>query len=170
MDYYEGKLYVYSKETLSVFNLIDKSWDNHRFEMCINESLSDYSQCIYNNSLYLIPGWHVELEEASRKIFRIELSDSDYNACELIDLKQDKEADDKLKGYSCKDNQVYLFGGSNKAGYSNNLSLLDLSEKDLEFQILSRRINVPTARKGHAMEAYDDKLYIFGGVDGNGNE
>jgi hypothetical protein len=65
---------------------------------------------------------------------------------------------------------VYLFGGSNKAGYSNNLSLLDLSEKDLEFQILSRRINVPTARKGHAMEAYDDKLYIFGGVDGDGNE
>jgi hypothetical protein len=28
-------------------------------------------------------------------------------------------------------------------------------------------MNILTARKGHAMEAYDDKLYIFGGVDAN---
>jgi hypothetical protein len=61
-----------------------------------------------------------------------------------------------------------VFGGSSVYdGYFNNLSILDLSQQDLEFKVFNQAMNVPTARKGHAMEAYDDKLYIFGGVDGN---
>ena len=63
---------------------------------------------------------------------------------------------------------MYLFGGSSVYdGYFNNLSILDLSQEDLKFEVLNKAMNVPTARRGHAMQAYDDKLYIFGGVDGD---
>jgi hypothetical protein len=66
------------------------------------------------------------------------------------------------------DNLVYPFGGgSNDNGNFNHLSILNLSISSLEFQIVNKAMNVTTFRKGHAIEAYNDKFYMFGGFDGN---
>jgi hypothetical protein len=112
-------------------------------------------------------GWDSSIAGKSEKIFRIDLS-NDNSEFEEITISNQKNVAEWLFGYDCKDNLVYLFGGGSlDDGYFNNLSILDLSQKELEFKFLNQDMNVPTARKGHAMEAYDDKLYIFGGVDGN---
>jgi hypothetical protein len=65
---------------------------------------------------------------------------------------------------------VFVFGGETFGrGNYNSLSVLNLDHSKLEFQNLSDKLTVPTARRGHAMEVYNDKLYIFGGVDISGN-
>ena len=125
--------------------------------------LIDYAQCIYNDALYLIMGWDDNIFGASEKIYRIDLFNDRYDS-QQISISNEGIADYTF-GYDCKDNLVYLFGGDSDSGYFNNLSILDLSQQDLEFKVFNKAMNVPTARKGHAMEAYDDKLYIFGGVD-----
>jgi N-acetylneuraminic acid mutarotase len=64
---------------------------------------------------------------------------------------------------------LFQFGGGTTDGEFNNLYVLDLSFQHLEFENLSEHLKVPTARKGHDMETYNDKLYIFGGVDSKKN-
>jgi hypothetical protein len=111
-------------------------------------------------------GWDDNIEETSFFIYKIDLSYENYSA-EQIPISNEGVAE-WLFGYDCVNNRVYLFGGgSNADGFFNSLSILDLSQSKLEFQLLNEDMNVPTARKGHAMEAYNDKIYIFGGVDGN---
>jgi hypothetical protein len=95
-----------------------------------------------------------------------DLSKDNYEAEEIPIYN--KGVAEFLFGYDCVDNLVYLFGGgSNNDGYFNNLSIIDLSQNELKFQLFNTAIDVPTARRAHAVEAYNDKLYIFGGVDGN---
>ncbi len=125
-----------------------------------------HNQCIYEDSLYLIMGLDIISYRQSTTIYKIDLSNEIY---ELQEISISKEGmAEYTSGYDCIDNQVYIFGGDSLYdGYFNNLSILDLSSQDLEFQIITKNMNVPTARRGHAMQAYNDKLYIFGGVDGN---
>jgi N-acetylneuraminic acid mutarotase len=164
MDYYKGSLYFYSGEFLYIYSLKDNIWTSRMPLGKEYTMLIAYAQCVYNDALYLILGWDDNIGGASEKIYRIDLS-SDKNEFEEIFISNEGIADYTF-GYDCKDNLVYLFGGSSvDYGYFNNLSILDLSQQDLEFKVFNKAMNVPTARKGHAMQAYDDKLYIFGGVD-----
>jgi hypothetical protein len=166
MSYYNGSLYIYARNLLYIYDLNSNEWTNR---MPLGKEytwLIDYAQCIYEGVLYLIMGWDDSINGASEKIFSIDLSNNSYGFEEII--ISDKGIAEFTFGYDCKDNLVYLFGGSSVYnGYFNNISILDLSQKDFRFNLLNESINVPTARRGHAMEAYDDRLYIFGGVDGN---
>jgi hypothetical protein len=164
MDYYKGSLYIYSIDLLYIYDLNANVWTSRKPLGKEYTILIDYAQCIYNDALYLILGWDDNIGGASEKIYRIDLS-SDKNEFEEILVSKEVIAEYTF-GYDCKNNLGYLFGGgSDYNGYSNNFSVLDLSQQDLEFKVFNQAMNVPTARKGHAMEAYDDKLYIFGGVD-----
>lgn len=62
-----------------------------------------------------------------------------------------------------------MFGGDSWAGFYNSLVTLDLDNITSQFNILSRTMETPSPRRGHAMEAYNDELYIFGGVDRYGD-
>ena len=166
MDYYKGSLYIYSEDLLYIYNLYDNTWTNLKDLGKESTKLIDYAQCIYGDVLYLIMGWSDSVGDASRKIYSINLSNYSYEFQE-ISVPNEGSAE-FLFGYDYKYNLVYLFGGgSTDNGYFNNLSILDLSQLHYKFKILNEDMNTPTARKGHAMEAYNDKIYIFGGVDGN---
>jgi hypothetical protein len=164
MSYYKGSLYIYSIDLLYIYDLNANVWTSRKPLGKEYTILMDYAQCVYNDTLYLILGWDNYIPGSSEKIYRIDLS-SDRNEFEEILVSKEGIAEYTF-GYGCKNNLVYLFGGdSTYDGYSNNLSILDLSKQDLEFKVFNQAMNVPTARKGHAMQAYDDRLYIFGGVD-----
>jgi hypothetical protein len=157
ITYYDGSLYTHVKDHMYIYNLNTSSWTS-----IIPKGESDFdiyfhNQCIYEGSLYLIKGID---------IYKIDLSNHRY---EVQEISIPKEGMAELSsGYDCVENQVYIFGGDSVSnGFFNTLSIIDLSSQNLEFQILTNNMNVPTARRGHAMEAYNDKLYIFGGVDGN---
>jgi hypothetical protein len=164
MSYYKGSLYIYSIDLLYIYDLNANVWSTRMPLGKEYTILFDYAQCIYDGALYLIFGWDDNIVGASDKIYRIDLS-SDRNEFEEIFISIEGIA--KLTfGYGCNNNLVYLFGGNSVYdGYFNNFSVLDLSQKELELKFFNKAMNVPTARKGHVMEVYDDKLYIFGGVD-----
>jgi hypothetical protein len=112
-------------------------------------------------------GWDDIIVNSSFYIYKIDLSNENYNTEEIP--ISNKGVAELLFGYDCVDNLIYLFGGgTNLDGFINSFSIIDLSQPKLEFQILSNPMDVPTGRRGHAMEAYNDILYIFGGVDSNG--
>ncbi len=149
------------------YSLIQNTWTNKVSLSQRKTKLLDYSQCLYGGNLYLIMGWDNLLVSATHSILKINLSNENYEVHEVP--ISNKGVAEWTFGYTCVDNLVYQFGGgSTEEGYFNNLSILDLDKPKLEFQILNENMNVPRARRGHAMEIYDDKIYIFGGVDSNG--
>ncbi len=151
---------------MQIYNLDTNVWTKVTLEGTPNSIKGDYINCVYNDNLYLIMGWGDGTIDESKMIYKISLSNDDFKL-QMIHISNEGMAD-WVYGYTCKDNLAYIFGGgSNINGYFNNLSILDLSLESLEFQTLSANTNVPTARRAHAMEAYNDKLYIFGGVDSN---
>jgi hypothetical protein len=166
MDYYDGSFYIFESGSIYIYNLESNLWTQSISSGMSNVVLEDYPQCIYEGSLYLVLGWDDVIKGGSNKIYKIDLSDKDFKG-EQITIPYEGIAE-SLFGYSCKGNLLYLFGGnSDFYGYSNNLAILDLSRPELEFKILSKVLNIPSARKAHAMEAYNNKLYIFGGMDAN---
>lgn len=130
-------------------------------------NVTDNSLCRYKDDLYSILGWDTTIEIPIYSIYKINLSSGTYQMEEISIAKEDMA--EWSFGYDCKDSMMYLFGGGSLAGYYNTLAELDLSQSVLQFKIVSEPMNVPTARRGHAMEAYDDKLYLFGGIDKYGN-
>jgi hypothetical protein len=167
MNYYDSSLLIYSEEVLYSYSLITNTW-THKVSLSQRKTqLIDYSQCIYKDTLYLIMGWDNLLASATHSIFKINLKNENYEVNE-VPISNEGVAE-WLFGYNCVDNIVYQFGGgSTEEGYFNSLFIFDLDQTIPEFKILNENKNVPRARRGHGMEIYDDKIYIFGGVDSNG--
>jgi hypothetical protein len=164
MDYYKGSLYINRKNYLYIYNLETNLWTQEKSFKDGNIDLSEYIQCVYNDNMYLILGWEEVSYASSNQVYKIDLSSERYELVKMSVLKEGIPG--YAFGYDCDDNLVFQFAGDTIAdGDFNNLSVLDLFLQDLEFENLSERLEVPTARKGHAMEAYDDKLYIFGGIN-----
>jgi N-acetylneuraminic acid mutarotase len=55
-------------------------------------------------------------------------------------------------------------------GNLNTLSVIDLDKYPLEYINLSKNLSTPTPRSNHGMEVYDNSLYIFGGVNNEGDQ
>jgi hypothetical protein len=72
-------------------------------------------------------------------------------------------------GYLCKDNLIYILGGAYLQGNLNSLAVIDLNIRELRVSPLSKNHSIPIERGGHAMEVYNDELYLVGGKDTQGN-
>jgi hypothetical protein len=167
MDYHKGSFIINYNDILYMYNLDKSTWTQKAISGKRKTNLTDYTQCLYKDTLYMIMGWDILEELPSSSIFKINLSNENYEAKEIPITN--KDIAEWTLGYKCRDSFVYLFGGgSHMDGHFNSLSKLDLSQPELKFEILNTNMKVPTARQGHAMEVYNDKLYIFGGVDSNG--
>ena len=140
---------------MHIYNLGTNSWTETEASM---ESFSFFAVgCLYGDHLYVIEG---------DTTVKMSLSNDDFNF-EEIHISNEVKVNYEI-AYTCIDNLVYIFGGdSMDKGYSNQLLLVDLSSQELEYVTKSGDMNVPTGRRAHAMEAYDDQLYIFGGVGSN---
>jgi hypothetical protein len=166
MDYYNGSFIIHHNDILYIYSLDKSTWTQKEMPGKIETNLTYYTQCLYKDTLYLIMGWDALENKGSYSIFKIDLSNENYEAQEIPVSNIDIAG--WALGYKCKDNLVYLFGGGSLLdGYFNSLSILDLAKPELKFEILNTNMKVPKARQGHAMEVYDDKIYIFGGVDSN---
>ena len=73
-------------------------------------------------------------------------------------------------GYKCSGNTVYIFGGNSFAEFSNQLMKFEFITKTQAVRNFSRGMTVPTSRQGHAMEVFNDNLYILGGKNKEGND
>jgi hypothetical protein len=168
MEYNEGSLYLFVGATVFIYNLNSEIWSKIETSNNVLDTIEDSAQCFYKEKLYTFMGWDNITGEEIYSIYIMDLSNDKYEFKEqVIDLQY--IAEDSF-GYTCKDGILYMFGGYTHAGFSNSLAILDLNQSNLKFEVLSKPINVPTPRRGHAMEVYDDKLYIFGGVDTYGKK
>lgn len=168
MEYYNGSLYLFKGAIVFVYDLYSESWSKIETSNQVMDRIILSAQCFYEEKLYTFMGFNHLTVTQNFSIYIMDLSNDKYEMKEhLIDLQY--IALDSF-GYSCKDGTLYLFGGLTASGYSNSLAILDLKRTNLKFEVLSKPINVPTPRRGHAMEVYDDQLYIFGGVDADGKK
>lgn len=168
MEYHDGSLYLFVGATVFIYDLNTEIWSKIETSNQVIDTIVDSAQCFYKEKLYTFMGWDTITGDEIYSIYIMDLSNDKYEVKEVvIDLKY--IAEDSF-GYTCKQGFVYMFGGYTYDGFSNSLAILDLNQSNLKFEVLSKPISVPTPRRGHAMEVYDDKLYIFGGVDTDGNK
>lgn len=167
MDYYNGSLYLFTGTFIYKYDLETGFWIANELSGIKLNSISDNAICMNDGYLYSIAGWDRELKVPIYSIYKTNLSSETYEIQE-ISIEKVNIAE-WSSGYVCKDNLMYVFGGGSLTGYYNNLSVLDLNQSLPKLTELSKQIKIPTARLGHGMEVYNDDLYIFGGLDKDGN-
>jgi N-acetylneuraminic acid mutarotase len=123
--------------------------------------------CVYEESLFLINGYNPRIGDFTNKIYRINLESEDQ-IWENIYIEESNQPAGN-SGYFCDKDKLYLFGGVHSGGVTNHLLNISLSSSKKNVVELSKKMITPIARYGHGMVAYDDKLYIFGGIDKEGN-
>jgi hypothetical protein len=170
MKYYNQSFYIwgdsvsYNKPPLYQYEIATGIWTRvqplgDEVGMAVN-----YGLCIYNHKLYSILGsW-----DLSNSVIEINLKSENYEL-ERTWIDRTGMGDTGL-GYYCDENMIYLFGGTTDSGHLNTLSVLDLDKHPLQFKFLSKNMKLPSARRGHAMQVYDDKLYIYGGITDSGSK
>lgn len=127
-----------------------------------DKKMSIYSNCnlcFYNDHLYSFIG-----DTQGQLIYKIKLEDESYILEENLLDRDEIGLSGNSYGYACKNNLMYIFGGVSVGGYYNSLALLDFDQYPLKFSQLSKLMYIPTARRGHAMEVYNNNLYIYGGI------
>ncbi len=123
-----------------------------------------YALCIYNNQLYSVLGAF----EPAQSVIKIDLASQNYNLeRNWIDTR---DMGDTGMGYYCDANLIYMFGGNAGNEDHNSLTVLDFEKYPFQFKFLSKDMKLPSARRGHAMEVYDDRLYIYGGTSDSGSK
>jgi N-acetylneuraminic acid mutarotase len=168
MEYYSGSLYLFVGSTVFIYDLKLENWSKVETSNEVLDGITLSAQCFYKQRLYNFIGWNYLTGYEISSMYMMDLSNDKYEVKELL-INIQYIALDSF-GYTCINGTLYLFGGYTENGYSNSLAVLDLNQSNLKLEILSKDMNVPTPRRGHAMEVYDDQLYIFGGADGDGNK
>jgi hypothetical protein len=167
MEYYNGSLYLFIGSTVFIYNLNSENWSKIETSHEVIDGVIDSAQCFYEQKLYTVKGWDDINGIYNSYMYVMDLSNDEYEMSKLvIDLDSIASAG---YGHICNQGILYIFGGYTDYGYSNSLAILDFNLSNLKLELLSKDMNVPTPRLGHAMQVYDDKLYIFGGVDGEGD-
>lgn len=148
-----------------VFNIQEQYWSVLDIKGTQLEASLVYGFCGYEDSLYVMNGFDRQKVVGYKAINKLNLNKLEW---ERYDVQEDEMAFGAF-GYVCDGSMIYLFGGFENEETYNNIWSIDLSQNKLKWNMLGRRIKVPTARSGHAMQVYDDKLFIFGGQDKYGN-
>jgi N-acetylneuraminic acid mutarotase len=168
MEYYNGSLYLFAGSTIFIYDLNMENWSKIETSNEVLDSIILSAQCFYKQRLYNFMGWDYLTGYQISSMYMMDLSNDKYEVKELLINLQYLALNSF--GYTCINGILYLFGGFTENGYSNSLAVLDLSQSNLKLEILSEDMNVPTPRLGHAMEVYNDQLYIFGGADADSNK
>jgi hypothetical protein len=168
MTYYNSSLYIWSGSHIYKYELMNNVWIITRDKGTAQRNITANSLVVYKDSLYSIYGWDFVSSNGVAEIIKVNLSGDSYEV-QSIHIKNDEIAN-WSHAYVIKNNLAYLFGGGGYDGYNNSLARLDLDNSNLGFKILSKFSEYPIARGGHGMEVYNDELYIFGGIDNNGNK
>lgn len=168
MEYYKGSLYLWGGTNneynrLYTYDLDAEIWSVIDISYMKVKLTQHNGICIYKDNLYAIAGFDPVDSIKVESVFKINLESGNYEVEEIPIIN--KEMGDGSFGYDCKDNMMYIFGGYSKTGDRNSLVSIDLEEPLLNFTALSKQINTPIARHGHAMEVYNDELYIYGGIN-----
>lgn len=172
MEYYNGSLLIFTGEYLYKFEIESKTWN--RFELSGKKlsPINSYGLCIYKDSLYSVFGWDIEVSKDESSIYKVDLKTGNY---QVEEIEIDKDGIGSWSyGYDCNDNIMYMFGGASMneilTEYFNSLVVYDLDNPTAPITNLSPNMKLPTPRRGHAMEVYNDELYILGGINGSGNK
>lgn len=176
MAFKDGSFYIWGSigsngelvKELYRYDIENKAWSVNEVSGEGPKYIGGSGMCTYKESLYIINGYDEVSELFTSMIYRVNL-DVDDKEWELVG-STDKDAPKAAFGFICRENTVYLFAGQNSNGYTNGLITIDLDRPESYNRVLSSSVTVPTARYGHGMTVYDDKLYIFGGVDKYGNK
>lgn len=126
---------------------------------------------------YIIGGYCNDLYSDIPDIWRVDLS-INPTSWEYISMEHDPYYEYLARdgfGYAFSDVKVYMFGGWTYNGIKNDLLELDPSKvykgaSPFQWKILSELAVIPTARVGHAMEVYNENLYILGGKNKQGKK
>jgi N-acetylneuraminic acid mutarotase len=157
-----------SDPSLYKYDLDSSSWSIVMISGPSIEFLQLHGQCVYKESLYIIYGYQTYKDEFYSTLHRVDL-ESNNKVWEVIKIPSANTGSASF-GLLCSRETIFLFGGASKKGPSNQLLKISLSASSVDIVELSKSMNVPKARYGHAMEVYDDKLYILGGMDISGND
>ncbi len=84
---------------------------------------------------------------------------------DLTTMKWSSRNNVKYKRYSHTanviDNSIYLFGGWDYRGYSNDLHVYNVNNKTLQ-KVITKG-NIPSVRGFHGSSVIEKNVYIFGG-------
>jgi hypothetical protein len=168
MNYYEGSLYLWGGQNamneLYRYEFATEKWNIIKTSGTEVNNTENNGICIYNDSLYSLSGYHPKINSRVDSIFKINLKSGLYEVEEITISHRDKG--DGSFGYGCMHNNMYMFGGYSTQGDRNTLLSINLDETQPNLTLLSKHFIKPAARHGHAMDIYDDKLYIYGGKSG----
>ncbi len=161
-----GELYRYELET-KTWNVLSVSGEKP-------PALIGLMSYMYKDYLYLTAGFKIQEQSYLESIWRINV----YNPVAWEKIEYKNSDPDISRAYASKYSQnvtLYMYGGYNISGLKNDLLVLKLGEHyidedKLAWKILSKDMNVPTPRLGHAMDIYDGNIYIFGGKGKEGKK
>jgi hypothetical protein len=158
--YYKGSLYMIHEGKLIKFELSSGIVSYIDVSKSIPD-IWDYGLCVYGDYLYSSFGIS---QQAYNHIIRINLRSREYITEEITI----EEGPGWAFGYTCRDNIMSFFAGNSYQGFKNYLWSYDLDNYDIRITTLSKNMNIAPARKGHSMEVFDNKLFMFGGVNAAG--
>jgi hypothetical protein len=164
IEYYDGSLYLVIGRRLIKFELASGIVSSLDISNAITD-IYDGGLCVYGDYIYSTFGVD-DNGDVIKAILRINLKSGDFLIEEMPIT--DFEGPGWTFGYSCRDNIMYFFAGDSSDGFKNYILSYDLGKFDNRLTKLSSYVNTPPARRGHIMEVFDNKLYIFGGVNGAG--
>ena len=161
IEYYDGSLYLFYGTKLIKFEL-DSGIVSSIILSNARTGIADGGLCIYGDYIYSIFGG--DENACIKSIFRVNLKSGDPN----IEEMPITDFEGWTFGYKCRENMMYFYAGDSWDGFQNGIFSYDLGKFDNRITELSKYVNTPPARKGHNMEAFENKLYIFGGVNAAG--
>jgi N-acetylneuraminic acid mutarotase len=173
MAYYNGRLYLYGGRNanydndlrLYSYDFTTQTWSGLTTTNSPNER-ETHGMVVYEDYLYVLPGWNSREEYDDGEIKRINLK---TGSTKWETLKVDSDSETKAffprDSYSCvkTGSFVYFSCGWREDGILNDVVKLDLSQSPLKYEKLSDNYVSPPSRTQHSLEAIGTKLYMFGG-------
>jgi N-acetylneuraminic acid mutarotase len=159
--YKDGKLYFWDVTDIQesvkiyVYDIETGYWSLIEHKVSYEHPIEYGVICVYNDTIYMI--------DTIGSIIKLK---TEGNSLEWDKLVIDSNnLPIHAYSYIVNDRYLYIFAGYNDYKNLNGLWRIDLSSDNLQWINISRDMNTPTPRSGHAMEVYNEELYILGGVD-----
>ena len=161
------------------YSMITEQWEQILVSGVLPQTRSFHGSAIYNDFLYVFPGWVASEGRDEDTIWRFDLSQatslgSNSVTWELLDMDRSTGYDKYMPGdaYAAAlvGNQFYIHGGfSYFRPLGNFLIALNLDTTPVSLTEVSPDGDMPTARYFHTMTLISGKFYMYGGSTGINN-